>query len=57
MQYKRLICDNCGSTFVWSAEEQKLYQERNLPEPKYCPICRGMMEARNKDQARKKYER
>ncbi len=45
MQDKVLVCQECGNEFVWSKEEQELYQKRNLSEPKYCPICRGMKEA------------
>ena len=43
--------------FVWSSEEQKLYEERGVKTPDLCPICRGIIEARNHDQARTKYER
>ena len=57
MKYTRLTCRNCGNHFVWSEEEQRIYAERKLPDPKYCPICRGMMEAREKDVSRSKYER
>lgn len=57
MNFKTLICKNCGNSFVWSEEEQALYAQRGLGVPDYCPICRGIMEARNKDHARKQYER
>ncbi len=57
MSYINIKCQQCGSMFVWSEEEQKLYVQRGLEAPKYCPICRGMMEARVKDKARDKYER
>ncbi len=57
MNYQTLKCENCGNSFVWSGEEQALYQQRGLAAPKYCPICRGIIEAREKDTARKKYER
>lgn len=57
MKYQTLTCENCQNQFVWSVEEQELYKERGLTEPKYCPICRGMMEARKQDAARNKYER
>ncbi|KKU45216.1 MAG: hypothetical protein UX64_C0033G0005 [Microgenomates group bacterium GW2011_GWC2_46_7] len=57
MSYKTIKCNNCHSQFVWSQEEQDLYKQRGLPIPDYCPICRGIMEARGKDEARKKYER
>lgn len=54
--YLSIKCENCGSSFVWSVEEQDLYKKRGLAAPKYCPICRGMMEAKEKDSARLKYE-
>lgn len=54
---KKLSCKNCGNEFVWSREEQELYLKRGLEQPEYCPICRGMMEARKNDSARRRYER
>lgn len=57
MIYQTLKCANCGNNFVWSGEEQELYKQRGLPKPEYCPICRGIMEARSRDNARNKYER
>lgn len=57
MNYKTLKCENCKNEFVWSVEEQELYAKRGLAAPRYCPICRGMMEARAQDKARNKYER
>lgn len=57
MSYITIKCKNCGNNFVWSQEEQELYVKRGLPTPEYCPICRGIIEARLKDQARNKYER
>jgi hypothetical protein len=56
MNYITIKCRNCGNNFVWSQEEQGLYAQRGLPAPEYCPICRGIIEARLKDQ-RNKYER
>jgi len=56
MTYKTIKCKNCGNNFVWSEEEQALYKQRGLGEPEYCPICRGIMEAREKDVNRRKYE-
>lgn len=56
MGYIKLICRNCGNEFVWSQEEQDLYAKRRLAEPEYCPICRGMMEAKSRDKARQKFE-
>ncbi len=57
MSYRTIRCEHCHNDFVWSREEQELYAKRGLPDPKYCPICRGIMEARERDSARKKYER
>lgn len=57
MSYQELKCTNCGNKFVWSVEEQELYKKRGLNPPEYCPICRGIIEARNRDNARRKYER
>jgi hypothetical protein len=57
MSYQTLTCKNCGNQFVWSVEEQQLYTQRGLSTPEYCPICRGIMEARARDSARKQYER
>lgn len=55
-KYKTIKCRNCGNEFVWSVEEQALYRARKLDAPEYCPICRGMMAARDRDDARKKYD-
>lgn len=45
---KVLECRECGNKFVWSEEEQELYEERDLSKPSYCPICRGKFEAEKK---------
>lgn len=57
MNYQTIKCKQCENNFVWSVEEQELYQKRGLLAPEYCPICRGIIEARNKDTQRSKYER
>jgi hypothetical protein len=54
--YLSLSCQSCQNLFVWSVEEQELFEKRNLPKPVHCPICRGMNSAREKDGARVKYE-
>lgn len=56
MSYKIIHCKNCGNQFVWSQEEQALYAQRNLSAPEYCPICRGIMEARLRDGNRARME-
>ena len=57
VSYITIKCKNCGNNFVWSSEEQEVYKQRKLPAPEYCPICRGIIEARKRDKARNKYER
>lgn len=54
---KTIVCTQCGNDFIWSSDEQVVYTERGLSAPSYCPICRGIIEARKKDEARKTYER
>ena len=40
-QDKSLQCSDCGSEFVFSAEEQEFFQSRGYTnEPKRCPSCR-----------------
>jgi NAD-dependent SIR2 family protein deacetylase len=57
MSYITLKCKECGNNFVWSQEEQELYQQRGLAQPEYCPICRGIIEARNRDTNRTRLEK
>jgi CxxC-x17-CxxC domain-containing protein len=39
---KTLQCSDCGATFVFSAGEQELFQQRGYTnEPKRCPECRA----------------
>lgn len=56
MNYKMLKCQSCGNSFVWSQEDQELYQRRGLSTPGNCPICRGIMEARERDGNRARME-
>jgi len=38
---KSIQCSDCGTTFIFSAEEQELFQSRGYTnEPKRCPSCR-----------------
>ncbi len=41
MEDKKLVCKDCGNTFIWTAGEQEFYQQKGLTnEPKRCPDCR-----------------
>lgn len=37
---KKIVCCDCGETFLFTGGEQKYYEERKLSEPKRCPACR-----------------
>lgn len=37
---QKLICQDCGREFAFSAGEQKFYQEKGFEPPKRCPDCR-----------------
>ena len=40
-QDETLICEDCGSEFVFTAGEQEFYAEKGLTnKPKRCPNCR-----------------
>lgn len=40
-QDKKLICQECGKEFIWTAGEQEFYAEKGFAnEPKRCKECR-----------------
>ena len=46
-QDKTLVCRDCGKEFVWTASEQKFYQEKGFENaPVRCPDCRVKKKAR-----------
>ncbi len=51
---EKLICEDCGSEFVFTAGEQEFYATRGLVnKPKRCPECRKNRRQKNR---RKLYE-
>lgn len=48
-QDKTIICKDCGKEFVFTAEEQAFYAERNFVDPVRCKECR---QARKQNQNR-----
>ena len=43
---KTLLCQQCGSEFVFSAGEQEFYADHGLlNEPRRCPACRAERKA------------
>ena len=51
---EKLICEDCGSEFVFTAGEQEFYAQRGLVnKPKRCPECRKNRRQKNR---KKMYE-
>jgi CxxC-x17-CxxC domain-containing protein len=44
-QDRTVACNDCGSTFIFTAGEQAFYQERGFSDPKRCPDCRAARKA------------
>lgn len=40
-QDRSLTCTQCGSNFVFSADDQEFHASRGYQEPKRCPTCRA----------------
>lgn len=46
---EKLICEDCGSEFVFTAGEQEFYAARGLVnKPKRCPECRKNRRQKNR---------
>jgi CxxC-x17-CxxC domain-containing protein len=45
MSDRTLTCRDCGTTFVFTANEQAFYAERGFSEPQRCPACRAARKA------------
>ncbi len=43
---KLLVCEDCGSKFVFDAGEQIFFKEKGFTEPKRCPTCRKKVRRR-----------
>ena len=45
---EKLVCEDCGSEFIFTAGEQEFYAEKGFTnEPGRCPACRAARKARN----------
>jgi CxxC-x17-CxxC domain-containing protein len=42
---KTLTCQDCGQTFVFSADDQEFFSGKGYSEPKRCPSCRQARKA------------
>lgn len=48
-QDEKLICEDCGAEFVFTAGEQEFYAEKGLVnKPKRCPECRKKRRQNNR---------
>lgn len=56
-QDEKLICEDCGSEFTFTAGEQEFYAEKGLVnKPKRCPECRKQRRQNNRGKRRKMYD-
>lgn len=39
LEDEKLVCVDCGVSFVFSADEQVYFQQRSLSPRKRCPAC------------------
>lgn len=42
---KTLTCQDCGASFVFSADDQEFFATKGYSEPKRCPSCRQARKA------------
>lgn len=40
MEDTRITCSDCGRSFIFSAKEQKFYEDNGYVPPKRCRYCR-----------------
>jgi CxxC-x17-CxxC domain-containing protein len=51
---EKLVCQDCGKEFVFSAADQQFFQEKGYQPPKRCPECRKAKKAQRS--SNQKYE-
>jgi CxxC-x17-CxxC domain-containing protein len=44
-QNQTITCKDCGTQFVWTAEEQEFYQQKGFNPPLRCKDCRAKARA------------
>ena len=53
---EKLVCEDCGKEFIFTAGEQEFYAEKGLVnKPKRCPECRSVRRKNNRKR-RKMYD-
>lgn len=53
-QELKCIEENCGESFLWTASEQKYYEDKKYDAPKRCKNCRPIARARFNERHGKK---
>ena len=49
-QDEKLVCEDCGAEFIFTAGEQEFYAEKGLVnKPKRCPECRKARRKKKKN--------
>ncbi len=43
MKDQILVCQQCGSEFVFAVGEQEFFASKKLEAPRFCPICRSII--------------
>jgi DNA-directed RNA polymerase subunit RPC12/RpoP len=49
---KHLTCADCGKDFIWTADEQQFYEQRQFQAPKRCRECRQEVRNRKRHKVR-----
>lgn len=57
MSDKKIICKDCGKTFLFTESEQEFYKEKNFEnEPQRCPECRAAKKQQSRGGNRDSYK-
>ena len=49
------VCEDCGEQFTFTVEEQKIFKQKKLSDPKRCKVCyRKMREEKEKKKKKKR---
>lgn len=49
---QQVTCQDCGATFIFSAEAQEFYAQKGYSTPKRCPQCRSARKNQNRGHRR-----
>lgn len=49
-----IVCENCNQDFAWTAGEQEFFEKNRIAKPKFCMICRSVIQSAAGDEFRGK---